>query len=261
MKVQIYKVKDSIISEIIEVKSDTSTDNLTHFVPPFGSPEIILYIGQTHQIKNVPFANGAIKGQYNISQKIDFIPNYHFLNIRLQPYGLKQLFNINATELLNSVIDIENHPITEALVGFFKSYDNLDVLFLKTLISYIEQFALHPISSSTRNFVKLASQKEFKTIKDIAFENNTGLRTLQRNFKKEVGLLPKEYLRIKRMNSVEQKLSQNVSVFDIIADFGFSDQSHYIKEFKQLRNFTPNEFLKKKMLLSDQLDVPEIIII
>jgi hypothetical protein len=72
--VKIYKVKNPVfcVSEIIEVKSDTSEDTLTHFVPPFGNPEIICYVGQMYQIKNVPLAKGAIKGHYNISQKIDF---------------------------------------------------------------------------------------------------------------------------------------------------------------------------------------------
>jgi AraC-like DNA-binding protein len=261
MKVQVYKVKnpDSCISEIVDVKSDTSTDTLTHFVPPFGCPEIIFYIGQTHQIKNVPFAKGAIKGLYNVSQKIDFIPNYHFLIIRLQPFGLKQLFNINASELLNSVMDIENHPITEVVFNFFDSRETLDYSFLKTLVNYIEQYAIFPISISTKEFIKLVPETAYKTIKDLTFQNGIGLRTLQRNFKKEVGLSPKEYLRIKRLNAIEQKMSQNADVFEIIAGFDYSDQAHFIKDFKKLRSFTPTEILKKKLLLSDQLTVPEII--
>ena len=113
MKVQIYKVKNpnSCVSEIVEIKSDLATDTLTHFVPPFGSPEIIIFLGQTLQIKNVSITNGLIKGLYNISQKIEFSPNYHFITIRLKPYGLRQLFNINTTELNNSVIDIQGHPV------------------------------------------------------------------------------------------------------------------------------------------------------
>lgn len=263
MKVQIYKIRnrDSCVSEIVEVKSNTSTDIMTHLVPPFGKPEIILYIGQTHQIKNINCANGAIKGHYNISQKIHFIPNYHFLSVRLQPFGLKQLFNINAAELLNSVLDIENHPIGQVLFEYFESRDQFDVSFLKNFVVLIEKYAIVSISSSTRNFVELASGKEIKSIKDVAFENGIGLRTLQRNFKSEVGLSPKEYLRIKRINAVEQKMSQNASVFEIIADLDFSDQAHYIKDFKQLRSFTPAELLKKKLLLSDQLPPPEIITI
>lgn len=263
MKVQIYKVKNpnSCVSEIVEIKSDLATDTLTHFVPPFGSPEIILFIGQQHQIKNVSITNGLIKGVYNISQKIEFSPNYHFIAIRLKPYGLRQLFNINTTELNNSVIDIQCLPIGEVLLNITKSEDKLDVFLAKDLVSIIEQFSIYPISSSTKAFIKIASETKYTTIKDIIFESGIGLRTLQRNFKKEVGLSPKEYLRIKRLNAIEQKMSQNLNVFEIIADFDFTDQAHFIKDFKQLRNITPAEIVKKKLLLSDQLATPGIITI
>ena len=261
MDVRIYKVKnaESCITEIVEVKSDSSLDTFTHIVPPFGYPEIIIFVGRTHQIKNISFTNGVIKGLYNITQKIDFIPNYHFISIRLQPYGLKQLFDINAVELLNSVIDIAKHPITEAIFQAIKSAIHIDVSFLKTLIAFIENNAVYPISESTKDFIQLSSETNFKTIKELSFQHGIGQRTLQRNFKKEVGLTPKEYLRIKRINAIEQKMSFKADVFEIISDFDFSDQAHFIKEFKQLRDYTPAEILRKKLLLSDQLATPEII--
>jgi AraC-like DNA-binding protein len=260
MKVQIFKVKNpnSCVTEIVEVKSDATTDSLTHFVPPFGYPEIILFIGQSHQIKNVALSNGGIKGLYNISQKIDFIPNYHFIAIRLQPFGIKQLLNINATQLNNSVIDIQSHTFGKALLDFTKSTSNLDVPLAKELVSIIDHSAIYQVSISTKAFIKLASERDRNSIKELIFQSGIGLRTLQRNFKKDVGLSPKEYLKIRRQNAIEQKMSQNVHIFEIIADFNFTDQSHLIKDFKQFRNFTPKEILKKKLLLSDQLGVPEI---
>jgi AraC-like DNA-binding protein len=263
VKVLIYKVKNpnSYVSEIVEIKSDSAADTLTHFVPPFGSPEIILFIGQTHQIKNVSVTNGLIKGLYNISQKIEFTPKYHFITIRLQPYGLRQLFNINTTELNNSVIDIQCLPIGEVLLNITKSKDKLDISTAKDLVNIIEQFSIYPVSPSTQAFIKITSETKYTNVKDLIFERGIGLRTLQRNFKKEVGLSPKEYLRIKRLNAIEQKMSQNLNVFEIIADFDFTDQAHFIKDFKQLRNITPSEIVKRKLLLSDQLATPEIITI
>ncbi len=263
MKVQLYKIKNpnNCVSEIVEIKSDSAADPLTHFVPPFVNPEIILFIGQTHQIKNVPIPNGLIKGLYNISQKIEFAPNYHFISIRLQPFGLRQLFNVDATELNNSVIDIQSHPIGEILFKYTKLSAKLDVTLSKALVNGIEHFAVYPISEPTKQFIKLVSKTEFKTIKSLVFGSRIGIRTLQRNFKKEVGVSPKEFLRIKRLNAIEQKMSQNVNVFEIIADFNFTDQAHFIKDFKHLRNITPSEIVKRKLLLSDQLANPKIITI
>lgn len=263
MKIQIYKVKnrDSCVTEIIEVKSDTSTDTRSHFVPPFGNPEILLFVGQPKQIKNIPFKKGIIKGLYNNSQKVDFISNYHFLTVRLQPYGLKQLFNINAFEILNTVIDIESQSVSKALLSAINSSNSIEISVIKDLISCIERSAIHPVSPSTRAFIQLASNPEYKTIKALSSQNEIGLRTLQRNFKNETGLSPKEYLRIKRLNAIEQSMSQTADIFEIISKFDYSDQSHFIKDFKQLRNITPTEIIKKKLLLSDQLTQPTIIFV
>jgi hypothetical protein len=261
VKIQIYKIDnpDSCIQEIIDLKSDNPSDILTHFVPPLGSPELIFYIGNRRQIKNVPCENGFIKGQYTTVQKIDFISNYHFLSVRLQPYGLKQLFNVNAPDLQNAVIALEEHPTSKRIWHFINEKKNIDTTFLKEFVRFIDLQSVHLISKATLEFVNWVNQSEINGIKNSIRGKGFSLRTLQRNFKKEVGLTPKEFLKIKRMNSIERQLGQNVSFFQIVADFNLTDQSHLIKEFKQLRANTPTDFKRKKLFLQDQLAIPEIV--
>lgn len=237
--------------------SDNSDDTLTHFVPSLGSPEIIFYIENKEQIKNVTCKNGFIKGQYNIAQRIDFNPNYHFLSIVLHPYGLKQFFNFNATELVNAVLDIEEHPISNSLLKIFQNRKKIDISFIEQLTQTISQFPAYSVSSSTKEFIKVVEQTDENMVQNIIKDKGIGLRTLQRNFKNDVGFTPKEFLRIIRMNKIEQQLKESINIFQIIADFDFTDQSHFVKEFKQWRNFTPKELLKKKLLLSDQLPITE----
>ncbi|HZH70795.1 MAG TPA: helix-turn-helix domain-containing protein [Flavobacteriaceae bacterium] len=257
MKIQIFKFNTPhpFIQEIREIMSDKRDDTLTHFVPPFGCPEIIFYIGNEKQIKNTTCKNGFLKGQYNTAQKIDFNPDYHFLSISLHPYGLKQLFNFKATELLNAVIDIEEHPITISLLDLFQNRKNIDISLVEQLTQKVSQLPAYSISKSTKEFIKAVEQTEEHTVQNIIKDKGIGLRTLQRNFKNDVGFTPKEFLRIVRMNKIEQRLTKNTNIFQIIADFDFTDQSHLVKEFKQWRNFTPKELLKKKLLLSDQLPI------
>lgn len=261
MKIQIYKIdnRDSCIKEIINLKSDNASDVLTHFVPPVGCPEIIIYMNQTQQIKNVECVHGFIKGQYTSTQKIDFQPGYHFLSLRLQPFGLKQLFNLHAGELQNAVLDIDELPTGRMMRKFISDRKILEPVFLKELIAFIDQIAIYPVSGSTLEFVKWSEQSKTKSIKDSFAEKNFSLRTLQRNFKREVGLTPKEFLKIARINTIEHKLAQNADVFQLIADFDFTDQSHLIKEFKQLRSNTPMDLKRKKLFLQDQLVIPEIV--
>ncbi|AEE48666.1 Helix-turn-helix, AraC domain protein [Haliscomenobacter hydrossis DSM 1100] len=250
---------DAPIQEIIAIKSDSNTDPLTHFVPPLGYPEIIFYLGNKQQIRNTTCTNGFIKGQYNIAQKIDFTPEYHFLSLKLHPFGLKQLFNFSAVDLLNAVMDIEEHPVTVTLLEQIQNSRNIDIAFIKQFLYTVEQLKVYPISNATKEFIKAVKGTEKNTIKHIIKDMGIGLRTIQRNFKNEVGLTPKEFLRIIRMKKIEHQLTKTTNVSQIIADFDFTDQSHLVKEFKLLRNYTPNELIKKKLLLSDQLPEPEFI--
>ncbi|MCO5260391.1 MAG: helix-turn-helix domain-containing protein [Crocinitomicaceae bacterium] len=262
MKIQIFKYKSThpIIHEIRLIQSDSATDTLTHFIPPLGNPELLFYIGTESQIKNTTCKNGFIKGQYTSIQKIDFIPNYHFLSVSLYPYGLKQLFNVNASDFVNTVVDIEAHPLTNSLLNLFQNRKEIEASFIEELGQKISTFPLYPVSSITKDFIKTAEHRDIShSVKVIAKEKGLGLRTLQRNFKTEVGLTTKEYLRIIRMKRIEQRLKDKPNVFELISDFDFADQSHFIREVKQWRNYAPCELLKRKLLLSDQLATPEII--
>ena len=260
MNIHIYKIANPIscIKEIIILQSDLPSDTLTHIVPPFGYPEIIFYLGKPHQIKNVPCEKGFIKGQYTAVQKIDFEENYHFISVRLQPYGLKRLFNMDASELQNAVLALEEHPTSELIGNFINNQTNIDAHFLKEFVGFIDQLAIYPVSHSTLGFVQLINQSDVKTIKSSIAEKGIGVRTLQRNFKKEVGLTPKEFLKISRMSMIEQQLAKHATIFQIVADFDFTDQAHFVKEFKQLRNHTLTDFKRKRLFLQDQLGIPDM---
>lgn len=65
-------------------------------------------------------------------------------------------------------------------------------------------------------------------------------------FKKYNGLSPKVVHRIMRFNQIllTIKDKQKVNWSDITYQLGYSDQSHFIKEFKAFSGFNPQEFIK-----------------
>lgn len=65
-------------------------------------------------------------------------------------------------------------------------------------------------------------------------------------FKKFIGLTPKHYQRILRFNEVflQMQNDQFLSWSDIALQCGYSDQSHFIREFKYFSGFNPEKFLK-----------------
>ncbi|MEE9383029.1 MAG: helix-turn-helix domain-containing protein [Nannocystaceae bacterium] len=65
-------------------------------------------------------------------------------------------------------------------------------------------------------------------------------------FKRFVGTTPKTYHRIVRFNAVLARINQaqKLTWADVAALSGFSDQSHFIKEFRAFSGFNPTEFAK-----------------
>ena len=66
-------------------------------------------------------------------------------------------------------------------------------------------------------------------------------------FKKFVGLTPKAYQRVLRFNEVfsQMQASRSLSWADIADRCGYSDQSHFIREFKTFSGFNPEEFIRQ----------------
>ena len=64
-------------------------------------------------------------------------------------------------------------------------------------------------------------------------------------FKKYIGLTPKQYQRVLRFNDVfvQMQNDQFLSWSDIAHRCGYSDQSHFIREFKHFSGFNPESFL------------------
>lgn len=67
-------------------------------------------------------------------------------------------------------------------------------------------------------------------------------------FKKYIGLTPKYYQRILRFNEILQLIKNNEKIAwsQIAYQCNYSDQSHFIKEFKHFSGFNPKEFIEQE---------------
>jgi AraC-like DNA-binding protein len=69
-------------------------------------------------------------------------------------------------------------------------------------------------------------------------------RTFRRRFRKRVGICAKSLSRIIRVNKVWEYMLHGhaVDFFDVICKFGFHDQSHLIRDFREIVGETPRSF-------------------
>jgi AraC-like DNA-binding protein len=70
-------------------------------------------------------------------------------------------------------------------------------------------------------------------------------RQLEREFKANIGMSPKMYIRIARLNRAHRLLERDPSpnLAGLSYETGYADQAHFIREFKALTGVTSSEFV------------------
>ena len=80
---------------------------------------------------------------------------------------------------------------------------------------------------------------------------NVSERTLQRAFASQVGLTPKQAIRIMRFRGAVQLMQVNprATLAQIALRCGYADQAHFTREFRELAALTPMEFRRETGLV------------
>lgn len=86
------------------------------------------------------------------------------------------------------------------------------------------------------------------SVEDVADRTGYSQRRFSELFREQVGLTPKQYARISRFQKVLDSISRrdNIDWIDITFTAGYYDQSHFIRDFRQLAGCTPTEYMQSK---------------
>lgn len=87
-------------------------------------------------------------------------------------------------------------------------------------------------------------------VRALQVELGTSERTLERAFKQATGLSVKAMARIMRLHSVLSRIAHAPvrSLADLANEFGFADQAHLNREFRQLAGLSPGVFVRTRSL-------------
>ena len=110
------------------------------------------------------------------------------------------------------------------------------------LISYIQpKNKQKAITQSLVNRVK--NDADIYTVEQMACLANLSPRAVQRYFSAYVGLNPKWVIRKYRLSRVLEAFEEDKnSVLDVVTKLGYVDQSHLIKDFREILGITPTNY-------------------
>jgi AraC-like DNA-binding protein len=174
------------------------------------------------------------------------------VGICLQPHALQSVFGINAHELTGKCVDLglvqhkkEKH-LQEKLMGAATIEEQINLL-SSSLISSVQhngdkqdtmtKFAITEISRAKGEISFDALLKQLKLSE----------RTLERRFKQSIGVSAKLFSRICRFQESLNQLRKNnyQKLSDIAYENGYSDQSHFIRTFKEFTGVSPFDYKKQ----------------
>lgn len=85
----------------------------------------------------------------------------------------------------------------------------------------------------------------------------TGLSAKRFNalFRCEVGLSPKAYLRVRRLQAVLRALNTPAQGAAIAADLGYFDQAHMVREFREFTGITPTQYACRRSSMPGHVEL------
>lgn len=182
--------------------------------------------------------------------------------IRFQPCGAAALLGLDAAALAGRLVPLDDLLGKEAdrLVGALAAADGTHAR------AAVAAAWCHARLRRARGFLPVVAEAArlaqlrpaTLTVAQLAEHVGWGRRRLERGFAAHVGLAPKTFLRIARMQRVLAGLeaSAGESLALAASTFGYFDQAHLTREFRDLVGTTPGRWLREQNGLGDVLIDP-----
>lgn len=167
----------------------------------------------------------------------------------LKPDSVRAVFGLDPSELTNAWVDADLLQLERISELLLHSRDTDDCIGI--MGEYIRNRAERNLFKGSQE-AAWASEKFLKDpcnnqLKQVQAELRISERSLERLFRTNIGMSPKLYSRVCRFQA--SLASMRSLGFDKLSDIsyghGYSDQSHFIREFREFAGVTPNAWLRK----------------
>jgi AraC-like DNA-binding protein len=260
MTYQEYKPA-SYLSEHVEsfwkLTSNNSSPSYALFVPDLVFDLIVVsspvYLRKTSSNKwnkittGIYFMGIALSGYH-----LQIPPYANMFGIRLKPFALAKIRRLPLYQCKDSILDpelvfkIPDRQILRKLLLCRETSEHIEVAseFMKNILFNKE--IIHNSLRDTINYI-LEATGELKA-SELHNEFKTSKETLRNQFIQNIGITPKDAIKITRFNCVLMNNYKrlNLSFTELAYDAGYYDQSHFIKDFNSFMNCSPRKILNKK---------------
>lgn len=182
------------------------------------------------------------------THNIELVRNHRYFGVRFAPGVIPDFLDVMAEELTNQELNFLD-VVPGARLAFEQISRN--PLFSQQIALFNNYFTsrLARKTSAVTSVILRTIRQQKGNIRIDQLQRLTGYtcRTIQRQFHHDTGMSPKVFGRIIRCQAARSTLHQrgDISFSELALDLGFSDQSHFLREFKKLVSTTPLEYRQR----------------
>lgn len=187
------------------------------------------------------------------------------IGICFYPNALKSVFGLDASELTDNCMDLDlfaarqGFDLREQLLNMGGSVST-QINWLCAYLFAQTRKNKHQVDTYMNHVLSMMIQsKGMVSLKSLQNELQLSERSFERKFKQHVGISPKMFSRICGFQASLSQLKNNEyeKLSDIAYGNGYSDQSHFIRTFKEFAGFSPYQYQKQADKVADNF--PELI--
>jgi len=204
----------------------------------------------TFDFQAKPGFNSYLSGIYQTPMTVSYRGVFRGVWVNFEPLGIEALAPTTVSNC-----DFVNNAIENALpVSWSRLYDiALSNKRPDKRARGMEEFFLDSLNSiNEKRFVPF-NQILAPAVDNLREVFNSSYSSINRIYANNLGITPKQYLRIQRFRHSLSLLDQTTSLTDIAYNVGYADQSHMIRDFHKFANSTPLKVRKDGRRIKTQL--------
>ncbi|MEQ7049960.1 helix-turn-helix domain-containing protein [Paenibacillaceae sp. P-4] len=226
--------------------SDLGDDKREDIIMPLGHINIIFNYASPYRLveekREITLPNAVVIGQMKRAKHVRYGQHLYQIGISLTPLGFIQLFHVPSFEFTEQVVHVDEvDPLLGELYREMRGCKDVE-----KQITAINHYLLHRLTLNKKDTSRIEQmlmhvEREYNNLNIVrmakCFEISES--TLERSFKKQIGLTPKAYGDIIKFRKLveDEGLRKDIQI-------GYYDQSHLIKTSKKFTGKTVKELEK-----------------
>jgi AraC-like DNA-binding protein len=188
------------------------------------------------------YSGAVVAGPHAKTVVIDTQAQRWLAAVEFRQGGASRFFPMPMTEISNQVVQLQD----VWRKGGFLRERLLDARTPVSRFRALEEVLLDYLNVEFDEAIAyaMAALRAGASVSHVALRLGLSLRTLERRFSAQVGITPKRFARVHRLQRVLRavRLSSKPDWCVLAAEHGYTDQAHLIHDFQDIAGITPTEY-------------------